>query len=95
MAEDPKLTLLGNNTTNNLRITAAKSGQTACRTTVTKHAKPYIMRKTNLFHTVTHCSCNFSSGVLIENLGNLYHVSLGNLTHLLGNLGKPEETFTM
>ena len=60
-----------------------------------KHAKPYIMRKTNLFHMVTHCSCNFSSGVLIENPGNLYNVSLENLTHLLGNLGKLEETFTM
>ena len=46
MAEDPKLTLLGNNTKNNLCITVAKSCQTACRTTVTKHAKPYRMQNT-------------------------------------------------
>ena len=46
---------------------------------------------------VTHCSCNFSSGVLIENLGNLYNVSciLGKLETFylatLESLRKPSQ----
>ena len=63
----------------------AKSWQTACRTTVTRYRKPDIMWKTKLFHMVTHCSCNFSSGVLIETIGNIG--TLGTFTgELLGNL---------
>ena len=34
-------------------------------------------KKSFSFHMVTRCSCNFSSGVLIENLGDHYNVSLG------------------
>ena len=45
-----------------------------------------------LFH---HKGLLHHSGVLIENLGYLYNDSLENLRHLLGNLGKLEETFTM
>ena len=41
------------------------------------------------------CIRDSHSGVLIEKLGYLYNDSLENLRHLLGNLGKLEETFTM
>jgi hypothetical protein len=63
--------------------------------TMAEDPKASAVGEKYMFHIVTHCSCNFSSGVLVENLGNLYNVILGNLRHLPCTLGKLEETLTM